>query len=293
MAQTNVAPSGTILARRKANPKRVLYRLLLYAVIAFFSGLFMVPLLWMISASLQSDTYTLAGQWFRQFLWHNFVETFTQKDFNFLPALKNTAYYTVLGTVFFISSSLCVAYGFSYFRFPLRNQLFFFLLATMMIPGTVMFIPNYVMFANWGWTGTFWPLLIPALGGGPTTIFLLRQFMLTLSINLFESAKIDGAGSFTILWRIVLPNIRAPLILIVIQQISSHWSDFFGPLMYVGSDPATRTLSVALTTFSRVFYTQWSYIMCAGFSMVTIPIVLYFISQRYLIQDFVLSSGEK
>lgn len=273
--------------------KRLLERSMLYALIALFSFVFFVPFLWMISAALQSDTYTLAGQWFKQVLPSNFVQAFTQKDFKFLLALKNTIYYTVIGTVFFTASSVSVAYGFSYFRFPFRDKLFFFLLATMMIPGTVMFIPNYVMFAGWNWTGTYLPLLIPALGGGPGTIFLLRQFMLTLSVSLFESARMDGANSLTVLLRIVLPNIKAPLILVVIQQVNAHWSDFFGPLMYVGNEASTRTLSVALSTFNRVFYVQWSYVMCVALFMAALPVVLYFVSQRFLMQDFVLSASEK
>jgi len=278
---------------RKRTMKKMLERSLLYVIIAFFSVIFMIPFLWMVSAALQSDMYTLGGQWFKQFLWSNFAQAFGQKDFKFLLALRNSAYYTVFATLFFTVSSVLVAYGFSFFRFPFRDKLFFFLLATMMIPSTVMFIPNYVMFANWQWTGTYLPLLIPALGGGPGTIFLLRQFMLTLSISLFESAKIDGANSLTILWRIVLPNIKAPLILVVIQQVSAHWSDFFGPLMYVGNDAATRTLSVALSTFNRVFYVQWSYIMCIALFMAMPPVILYFVSQRFLMQDFVLSATEK
>ncbi|WP_256762037.1 carbohydrate ABC transporter permease [Cohnella sp. WQ 127256] len=293
MAQPNIGITGMLFKNRKVSPRLAVNRIVLYTITIVFSCVFMIPFLWMISASLQSDTFTLAGKWFQQFLWKNYWDALTQEDFKFLPALSNTVYYTVVGTVFFLVSSVLVAYGFSYFRFPLRDKLFFFLLATMMIPSTVMFIPNYVMFANWGWTGTYWPLLIPALGGGPATVFLLRQFMLTLSISLFESAKIDGAGSFMILWKIVLPNIRAPLILILIQQVNGHWSDFFGPLMYVGNDPFSRTISVAITIFSHVYYVQWSYVMSAAFVMAIVPIILYFVSQKYLMQDFVLSSSEK
>jgi ABC-type sugar transport system, permease component len=293
MAQSGIGLAASALRSGRVGPKRVAVRILLYAVTVLFSCLFIVPFLWMISASLQSDTFTLAGKWFQQFLWTNYWDALTQEDFQFLPALGNTVYYTVFGTLFFLVSSVLVAYGFSYFRFPLREKLFFFLLATMMIPTTVMFIPNYVMFANWGWTGTYWPLLIPALGGGPATVFLLRQFMLTLSVSLFESAKIDGAGSLTILWKMVLPNIKAPLILILIQQVNGHWSDFFGPLMYVGNDPLQRTISVAITIFSHVYYVQWSYVMSATFVMAVVPVALYFVSQKYLMQDFVLSSSEK
>ncbi|MDF2921874.1 MAG: binding--dependent transport system inner rane component family protein [Paenibacillaceae bacterium] len=281
------------IGRKRKNRRSILEMTVIYVLIAGCSFVFMVPFLWMVSAALQSDTYTLGGQWFRQFLWTNFEQAFSQQDFQFLSALKNTVFYTVFGTIFFIVSSLLIAYGFSFFRFPYRNKLFFFLLATMMIPSTVMFIPNYVMFADWGWTGTYLPLLIPALGGGPGTIFLLRQFMLTLSISLFESAKMDGAGALTILWRIVLPNIKAPLIMVIIQQVNGHWSEFFGPLMYVGNDAATRTLSVALSTFNRVFYVQWSYIMCVALFMALIPVILYFVSQRFLMQDFVISAAEK
>lgn len=272
---------------------RWLKRSFLYVLIAGFAVIFVTPFLWMVSAALQSDTYTMGGQWFRQFLWSNFAQAFGQKDFQFMLAVRNTVFYTVFGTLFFIVSSVSVAYGFSFFRFPFRDKLFFFLLATMMIPSTVMFIPNYVMFANWHWTGTYLPLLIPALGGGPGTIFLLRQFMLTLSVSLFESARMDGANSWTILWRIVIPNIEAPLILVMIQQVNAHWSDFFGPLMYVGNEAATRTLSVALSTFNRVYYVQWSYIMCVALFMAIVPVILYFFSQRFLMQDFVLSATEK
>lgn len=265
----------------------------LYLLVTVLAGVTAIPFVWMVQSSFLSNVDIMAGRWFTSFHPENYMGVWTDKYFKFFVALKNSLVIALSVTVLSVVSHLIAAYGFTYFRFRFRDEIFFIALATMMVPGTVMTIPVYVMFAKWGWTGTKLPLIFPALFPAPYWIFLFRQYMLTLDTAMFESAVVDGAGYFSILTRIVVPNMMAPIMILVIGTFSGAWSDFFGPLIYLGSDPANRTLAVALASFRNIYWSDWSGLMVGAVVLAIPVVVLYALSQRYFMQQFVISSMEK
>lgn len=179
-----------------------------------------------------------------------------------------------------ISSSL-VAYGFARFRFPGRNVLFVLVLATMMLPQQVLTISLFTIFKDLGWLNTFLPIMVPKLFGSAFDIFLLRQFFLGLSREIDEAARIDGCGTFSILWRMILPQSRPVLIVVAVFTFLHSWKDAWGPLIYLNTDD-TRTLPLGLLYFTTPYGPAYPQLMAATVIALVIPVLLYVIGQRYI-----------
>src|SRR5262249_47505643 len=161
-----------------------------------------------------------------QLLWQNYVQAWTLVPFT--TYLLNTTSVTLTAMVGQIGSACLVAYGFARFRFPGPESLFIVLLATMIVPVEVTIIPSFPLFKALDWVDTWLPLIVPNyFGGGAFTIFLLRQFFLTLPRELDEAARIDGAGSFRILWQLLLPLMGPALATVAIFSFIFHWNEFF------------------------------------------------------------------
>ncbi|NMB45921.1 MAG: carbohydrate ABC transporter permease, partial [Firmicutes bacterium] len=188
-----------------------------------------------------------------------------------------------------LGSSSLSAYGFARLRFPGRDAIFMILLSTMMLPGVVLMIPQFVMFRNLGWIDTFKPLIIPHyFGGGAFNVFLLRQFFRSLPEELSDAARIDGCGEFKIYYRIILPLAKPALATIGIFTFMGTWNDFMGPLIYLNS-PEKRTLALGLASFRSLYATHWNLLMAASTVMVIPIIVLFFGAQRHFVQGIVLT----
>jgi multiple sugar transport system permease protein len=223
-----------------------------YLVLLSISGLFVIPLVWMVSVALQ-DARGVFAQPFRWIPPTYHVENFSEvtRLVPFGRYFWNTVAITasvMVGTLF--SSSL-VAYGFSRLRFRGRDALFALCLSTMMLPAQVTMVPLYILFARWGWIDTFLPLIVPAFFGTPFYIFLLRQFFLSIPREYDEAALLDGAGRFRIYWSIVLPLARPAVLTVAAFTFIGTWNDFFGPLIYINS-PANATLTLGLTMLSGI-----------------------------------------
>ena len=131
-----------------------------------------------------------------------------------------------------------VAYGFALFRFPLRDRLFLLVLATMMIPFQVTVIPTYIIFRYLGWLDTYKPFIVPSLlADSAFSIFLLRQFFLTIPSELRDAATIDGAGAMTFYWRVLMPLSKPAVTTVAVISLMNRWNDFMGPLVYLSSIP--------------------------------------------------------
>ena len=283
-------------ARRvtSARAQEALGRAVLYVVVIFLALLFSMPLIWTVSTSFKTipelfvfpPTLLPKGLAFENF----------PKAWNFVPFGKfywNTAVVTVLGTLGAALSSCLVAYGFARGRFPGRNVLFYLVLSSLMLPGEVTIIPKYLIFKQLGWLDTLTPLIVPDfLGGGAFNIFLLRQFFMTIPRTFDEAAEIDGANSWTILWRILLPLCTPALITVAILSFLRHWNDFLEPLIYLNS-PDKLTLSLGL----RYFLVSPSeggepkdHLLMAAVLMAAAPCVtLFFVAQRYFVRGIVMS----
>ena len=261
----------------------------------------LLPLVWMISTSLKTDSeiYAKSGQATTgfsllslipsRFAWENYPDAL--KTMPFLVYLKNTlflCFFVVLGSVL---TSALVAYGFSRLRFTGSRFWFAIMLSTMALPGQVTMIPIFSLFRSLGWYGTYLPLIIPAFCASPFYVFLMSQFFRTLPEELSESAKIDGAGDWTIFVRLILPLSKPALATCGLFAFLGCWNDFFGPLLYL-SDSSKYTLAYGLQQFLSNSYVNWMQLMAAS-TLFTIPIiVLFFFAQRTFIQGISTTGGK-
>jgi multiple sugar transport system permease protein len=236
------------------------------------------------TSRIRADLYPVA-------LWKNYSDAldFLPPEYNRgLRPLWNTVCVTamvILGTI--LSSSL-VAFSFARLRWPGRDLLFVIMLATMMIPGAVTMLPVFLIFRSLGWIDTLRPLWVPAFFGAGFNIFLLRQFFLTIPNDLEDAAKIDGCSYFTIYWKIMLPLIKPALAALTIFAFMGSWNNFMGPLIYISS-PEKMTLAYALQLFQGMHGGEPA-MMMASATLVMIPVlIVFFFTQRYMIQGVTLT----
>ncbi|MBC8139577.1 MAG: carbohydrate ABC transporter permease, partial [Fibrella sp.] len=214
----------------------------------------------------------------------------------FLPAetqyglvfLRNTLFLTLMTVIGTVLSSSVVAYSFARLNWPGKEIWFGVLLATMMIPGAVTMMPQFLIFRSLGWYDTLNPLWVPAFFGSAFNIFLLRQFFMSIPGELEDAAKIDGCGPFGIYWRVMLPLVKPALAAISIMGVLGAWNNFQGPLIYLSS-PDKMPLAYALQLYQTQHGGEPGLMMAAS-TMVVMPIiVLFFFTQRYFIEGVSLS----
>jgi multiple sugar transport system permease protein len=275
-------------ARRRLG-RDIGWRLGAYVVLIALGTLYLLPLLWMVATSLKTGPQAIATPPSlipSPFVWENYPDALTK--INFPVALRNSLLYAlpaVVGTV--ISCSL-VAYGFARISWPGRDAVFLVLLATMMLPGQVTFIPLYVIYAKLGWVGTFLPLVVPTFLGHPFFIFLLRQFFRGIPEELSNAARIEGANELQILLKIILPLSGPALITVGLFTFIDKWGDFFGPLVYL-NNADLYPLSVAIQTFQSAHKTDWPLSMAASVVIAAPLVIIYFFAQRKFIEGITLT----
>jgi multiple sugar transport system permease protein len=273
--------------------RHVVGRAILFVGLTFGSVAFLLPLYYLLNMALSTP-----GEFAkyppdiipRPIQIANFWEGWNSY-YPFLKLLGNTVTIAVLATLGQLISCTLAAYGFARLRFPLRNVWFVILLGTMMLPSQVTLIPQYVIFAKLQWVNTFKPLIVPAYFGSAFYIFLLRQFFMTMPRELDDAARIDGCGFFRTLWQVLLPLCKSPLVAVAVFSFVGHWSDFFGPLIYLNApDKFTMVLGTTIAVMSLGdAYFNLGYIM-AMVTVTVIPIlVIYFWAQRYFIEGIALT----
>lgn len=270
-------------------------KLVTYALLTALGLLLAAPFVYMISMSLASDatsarlTFTFIPQ---EFQFDNFVRVFTSR-LNFGSFLWNSlvlVFFAVIGQV--LVSSM-VAYAFARLRAPGKEVIFVILLATMMIPGEVTLIPQFVVFSRLGWINTLLPIIVPNFFGGAYNIFLLRQFIARIPVELDEAAQIDGLNYFSIYARIIIPMIYPALAAVAIFTFVWNWGAFFGPLIYINDVekmPLALGVQILSATNSAGQIPPWNLVM-VGALILTVPMILvYFFGQRFMDQ-FSLTGG--
>jgi multiple sugar transport system permease protein len=221
----------------------------------------------------------------------NFTSVWSQ--LNFPRLLFNTAAIAVLSTLGAVASSALVAYGFARFRFPGRNILFVILLATIILPFQVTLIPTYVLFTQLGWNGTWLPLIIPHLFANAYNVFLLRQYFMTIPRDLDEAALIDGAGPFRVFRSVILPLSVPAIIAVSLFHFFFAWNDFFVPLLYLAGKPELQPLSVGIQRYNELYATQPTLIQASALMTMAVPVVIFFLAQRFFMQGVVTTGVEK
>lgn len=284
---TSIDSRAPVLTRRRgrspvAQARHLTGRGLYYAVMIALALLFVLPLIWMLSTSLKTEAQTLSIP--PTFIpadpqWNNYVEVF-QVIPTFLYNSVKLAVLNVVGLLFFCSLA---GYAFGRLDFPGRDAAFLVLLATAILPSIVYLLPQYILFLNLGWIDTHYPLWVPRILTPVIGTFLLRQAFKTIPNELEDAAKIDGASTFIIYWRIMLPQVKPAMAAVGILTFLESWNDLFGPLIFINSRDL-QTLPVALALFQGEFLTRLDLLM-AGATISVVPVlVLFFAAQRYFIQ---------
>jgi len=187
---------------------------------------------------------------------------------------------TTLGTLFFCTLS---GYAFAKHRFPFKNFFFMFLLSTMLIPGSVLLVPGFLLMRDFGWLNTFLPLIVPGMTGA-FGIFLSRQFIQEIPDALIDAARIDGASDFRVYWQIILPLSKPLLATLAILTFLYNWNNFISPLIYI-FDESKYTLPLGLSLLQGR-YTNWENVQMAGAALAIIPVlVLFFIFQKQIVKS--------
>jgi multiple sugar transport system permease protein len=247
------------------------------------SLVFLIPLFWAISTSLKppSQVFQFPPRWIPDpILWENYPRLFQAGPYArfFLNSLL-LVLFNVVGQSIAVS---LVAFGFARLRFPGRHALFIIMLSTLMLPYYVTLIPQFVLFHQLGWVNTYLPLIVPAFTGSPFLIFLMRQYMMTLPLELDEAARIDGCNTFQLFWHVIMPLCIPALTVVVVFTVMDVWNDFFGPLIYL-SDPESYTISLGLVLLQGRHGTDWPLLMTATVLSVLPLLLLYFFAQKQLI----------
>ncbi|MGG1634239.1 carbohydrate ABC transporter permease [Paenibacillus sp. NRS-1760] len=274
-----------------AGVKNTSFRIVTYTLLVLLSILFVIPLYWLVTNSLQV-VGSASTFWPTSLHFENYKYALTFIDY--WSYAKNSIIITVISVVIPTITSALVGYGFARLRGPGKNVLFLLMLSTMMLPGIVTQIPTYVIFFKIGFINTFWPWFFWALGGSAFSIFLYRQFFATFPKDLEEAARIDGCSTYRIFWNIFLP-ISLPVIATVsILAFNGSWgNDYITPFMFLQNDK--YPLATALFSIGYVFPGQkeitMTQVQSAGLVLFVLPIiVVFFLGQRYLVEGVVSSA---
>ena len=263
--------------------------LMIHLVLITGSIIFLLPFFWMLSTSLKDPgvVFLFPPQWIpNPVVLQNYVTALTILPFGIF--YRNTAFITIVALIGQLLSSSIVAYSFARLRWRGRDSLFVLVLATMMLPHQVTLVPQFILYKYLGWLDTFFPLIVPAFFGAPFFVFLLRQFFMTIPIEMDDAARIDGCGNFAIYWRLALPLSKPALAAVAIFSFQFHWNDFFEPLIYLQSNDH-YTVSLALRFFQGSYGTLWNLLMAASNVAMLPLIILFFVAQRYFIQGVVFT----
>ncbi len=269
--------------------KRVGRQALLLALVTPLAILFLMPWAWMLSTAGKTTDliWKMPPVWFPpNYQWQNYPEAWLMGDFG--RYYLNTLFICAVAIFATVMSSTLAAYAFARINFRGREVLFVIVLSTMMLPTQVTLIPLYMIFSKLAWVNTFRPLLVPLFFGDAFSIFLLRQFFMTVPKEYDDAALIDGCTRFGVLFRILMPMVRPALVVVAIFTFTWAWNDYMGPLIYLNS-PKLFTVTLGLTRFMGRTSVEIQYLMAMTAVSTLLPITIFFLTQRFFIQGIVIS----
>ncbi|MGW1992520.1 carbohydrate ABC transporter permease [Embleya sp. NPDC001921] len=297
MAQTVTAEAAGIkpaLAPARTPPrprrrKRVLTWIGVHTLAVTAVLFFVLPFVFLFLTSVMSNKQALTSDlWPTSWEWGNYKKVLETPGFG--TWWRNTLMYAGLGTLFTVVSSLPVAYALAKFRFRFRGVALMLVISSMMLPPQVIVIPMYIFWAKqMHLSGTLWPLIIPMAFGDAFTIFLLRQFLLTIPSEYLDAARVDGCGELRILISIVVPMIRPAIAAVALFQFFYCWNDYFGPQVYASENPGAWTLSYGLESFKGAHQVNWNLMMAATLLVMAPVILVFFFAQKAFIEGVTLT----
>lgn len=282
-------PLGIRPARERRNaPRRSRsVTIALYILMAFVLAVFAIPIYWLFSSSLkpEGEIYTFPLTWIPSSLeWNNFAEAWTSAPFG--AFLRNSIITTVVGTALEIGVALLSAYAFAFVRFRGKMLIFAVMVGSLMLPGHITLLVNYITVAQLGWLNTYQGLILPGIGSA-FAMFLIYQQMRQVPAELVDAAKLDGAGHIRRMWNVVAPICQPMILTATLIVMIGKWNDFVWPLI-VTSTASMRTLPIGLLFLrSQEGYDSWGPVM-AGTVIVALPmLIVFFLAQRRIIGGIV------
>jgi multiple sugar transport system permease protein len=256
---------------------------------------FALPIVFMLLTALMTDQQALTSKlWPDPFVWSNFQKVFHEIDVT--RYAWNTLLYAGLTTIGVVVSCVPVAYAFSHIEWRGRNVVFLLVLSTLMLPTQVTSVSLYILWSKQfhDWTGiqyigTLRPLIIPSFFGDAFSIFLLRQFFLTIPRELTDAMRIDGGNELQILLKVVVPLAKPAIAAVALFNFIYAWNDFYNPLVYLAQSPDSQTLSIALSAFRGVHHVSWNLTMAAALIFMVPVVVIFFLAQRVFIEGITLT----
>jgi multiple sugar transport system permease protein len=249
---------------------------------------FLAPFVFIVLTAFMTNEQALSPDlWPHPFRFQNFADVFSEAPL-WRYAL-NSLIYGGLATLFLLASSIPVAYALAKLRWRGREAAFLIVLVAMLLPPQVTVIPVYVMWAKLHLVGSLWPLILPNLLGDAFSIFLLRQFFLTIPDEYLDAARVDGCGEFRILTTVVLRLTKPAIAAVALFSFLFCFNDFFGPLLYTGESPDNWTLSVGLAQFRTIHQVQWNLTMAATLIVIAPVVILFFFAQRAFVEGVTLT----
>ncbi len=252
------------------------------------SMMFLLPMVFVIGTALMTDRQSLTSTfWPRPFVWSNFRHVFDR-----IPLLRytwNTTQIAVASTVGIVVSSIPVAYALSRMRWRGRQAVFILVLATLMLPFQVTIVPLYIIFVQFGWINTLKPLIVPAFFGDAFSIFLLRQFFMTIPEEYLDAARVDGCGELRILATVVLRLAKPAIAAVALFSFLYTFNDFFLPLLYTRENPSSWVLQIGLSEFRSLHQVQWNLTMAATLLVMAPVIIVFFLAQKAFVEGVTLT----
>ena len=285
------APPADRAARRpprSVRRKRLLITIADHSILIALAIMFLAPFVFIVLTSLMTDDQALSTN-----LWPDPLHLRNYSDvFDAAPILTyglNSFIYAGLATLGVVVSCVPVAYALARLRWRGRNVAFVVVLATMMLPAQVTIVPLYVMFSKLHLVGSLAPLIIPNWLGDAFSIFLLRQFFMTIPEEYADAARVDGAGELRVMLLVVARLAKPAIAAVALFAFLYAWNDFFGPLLYTGENEAHWTLSVGLSQFHTIHQVQWNLTMAATLLFMAPVIALFFFAQKAFVEGVTLT----
>jgi multiple sugar transport system permease protein len=285
------AAPATVVRRRpppQVRRRRFLLAVAQHSLLIVGAIAFLAPFVFITLTALMTTNQALSADlWPHPFRFRNFIDVFTTA-----PLWRwtlNTMLYSCLATIGVIVSSVPVAYALARIRWRGRNAAFVIVLIALMLPPQVSVVPLYVMWAKLHLVGTLWPLIIPNWFGDAFSIFLLRQFFLTIPEDYLDAARVDGCGELRILFTVVTRLAKPAIAAVALFSFLYTFNDFFLPLLYVGEASHNWVLSIGLAQFRSLHQVQWNLTMAATLLVMLPVIILFFLAQRAFVEGVTLT----
>lgn len=276
--------------------KKQLNTVFSYLLIILIGCVLLFPIVWMFLAAFKTNEEIFGSIALlpKAFSFDNFIQGWKSAgQYSYLTYFLNSFILVIPTTLLTLASCSLVAYGFARFNFPFKKQLFALLIATLMLPNSVIIIPRYVLFNKLGWLDSYLPFWAPALlACYPFFVFQMVQFMRGIPRDLDESACIDGCGTFRVFWQILLPLMKPALFSAALFQFLWTYNDYFNSLIYINS-VSKYTISLALRlSVDAESVVVWGRVMAMAFVAVLPLILLFFTAQKYFVEG-IATSGLK